>query len=314
MMNILLSDIKKNILITGACGFIGSHLVESLVKSGHKVHAFDLEDIVYPKSGTTPFSKNICNKIEFYTGNIEEPGCLESAIKGAKHIFHLAARSFVPDSWKNPFDFYHTNLLGLANVLETCRQNNCSLTYLSSYVYGEPEYLPIDERHPLKSYNPYSHSKLIAEDICDLYKKNYDLKITIFRPFNVYGPGQNVSFLIPEIIKQAISKEKKIIEVNDLKPKRDYIYIDDLINALILSIDGKDNIYNIGSGYSVSVEDIIKLVLKKSGIKKEYISKEIIRENEIYDVIADVSKAKKELNWSAHTSLEEGIKNCIEYS
>jgi nucleoside-diphosphate-sugar epimerase len=139
------------------------------------------------------------------------------------------------------------------------------------------------------------------------------MKITILRPFNVYGTGQKEVFLIPEIINQLISSEKEIIEVDDLEPKRDYIYIDDLIFALILSINNKDDIYNIGSGYSVSVEDIIKTAIKKSGIEKKYLSRNIKRKNEIYDVVADISKIKNNLHWSLKTPFEKGIENCINY-
>ena len=194
-----------------------------------------------------------------------------------------------------------------------CRKNNCNMTFISSYVYGEPEYLPIDEKHHLKSYNPYTQSKIIAEEICDFYRKNYRFKITVLRPFNVYGPGQKEVFLIPEIIKQLISSEKGIIEVDDLGPKRDYIYIDDLIDALILSINSEDDIYNIGSGYSISVEEIIKIAIKKSGIEKKYHSRNIKRKNEIYDVVADISKIKNKLHWSLKTPFEKGIENCINY-
>jgi len=301
----------KRILVTGACGFIGGHLVKALVNSGYAVIAYDLENSFNITS--CRFSKDISDKIEIFTGNIEDTDSLKKAAEDVGFVFHLAARSFVPDSWKNPLDFYRTNILGTANVLEICRQNNIHLSYLSSYVYGVPEYLPVDEKHPLKSYNPYSQSKLIAEEICDFYHNHYGLKVTIFRPFNVYGPGQNEKFLIPEIIKQVLQKEKEMVEVNDLSPKRDYIFIDDMVEALVLSADGKDGIYNIGSGYSVSVEDLIKMVMKKSGILKKYFSKNITRENEVYDVVADISKVQKALNWSVKTTLEKGIENCILY-
>jgi len=304
---------SKKILITGACGFIGSHLANALIKSGYKINAFDFQNSFSSNSNSLSFFRKNTDKFIFFPGNIEDPKSLNDAVKGVDHVFHLAARSFIPESWKKPYDFYRTNVIGTTNVLDTCRQNNCSLTYLSSYVYGVPAYIPIDEKHPLKSYNPYSHSKLIAEDICDYYKKNYGFKITIFRPFNIYGPGQNGIFLIPEIIEQLVSNEKKILEVNDLNPKRDYLYIDDLINALILSINSKDDIYNIGSGYSVSVEEIIKVAINVSGIGKKYVSKNINRQNEINDVIANISKIKKELGWSVKTTFEEGIKHCIDY-
>lgn len=305
---------EKKVLVTGACGFIGGYLIESLARLGYYIKAFDFKNSFDTKAISNPFSKETLEKLEICTGNIEDFDGIKNIAGDIDHIFHLAARSFVPDSWRSPLAFYQTNLIGVANILEVCRTNNCGLSYISSYVYGEPEYLPIDENHPLKSYNPYSQSKVLAEEICDIYKQYFGLKITVFRPFNVYGPGQNDVFLIPEIIKQLLSIKIDIIEVNDLQPKRDYIYIDDLIEALILSIEGPEDIYNIGSGYSVSVEDIIQTALKVAGIKKKYLSKNIKRKNEIYDVVADISKIKKNLHWSVKTTFEKGIENCINYN
>jgi nucleoside-diphosphate-sugar epimerase len=304
---------KKKILVTGAGGFVGSHLVHTLAGSGSEVNVFDVGNILSSKYKPGLY-KNFPGKITIFPGNVEIPGSLDEAAADADHIIHLAARSFVPDSWENPYDFYRTNVIGTSNVLDLCRRNNCRLTYLSSYVYGDPEYLPIDEKHPLRSYNPYSHSKLIAEDVCRYYKMNYGVKITVLRPFNLYGPGQGSAFLIPEIMAQLVSADTSVIEVNALEPKRDYVYIDDLVRAILLSVDSSDDIFNIGSGFSVSVEEIIKTAIKVSGIEKKYSSRNIKRKNEVYDVVADISKAKKMLGWSPKISLEEGIRKCMDYA
>ena len=278
----------KHILVTGANGFIGNVLVEKLKQNNNLVSVFDthIGDI------SVKNSLNIFNEAKI------------------DNVIHLAARSFVPDSWQNPFDFYQTNVLGTTNVLEFCRNNDCKLTMISSYVYGAPEYLPIDENHPIKSYNPYSQTKIISETICDFYATNFGVKTTIIRPFNVYGPKQAPTFLIPEIITKAFNDE--IIEVMDLKPKRDYIYVDDLVDALIQTLDHPEGIYNIGSGYSISVADIVKTILKIANINKQYTSKQESRKNEIFDVIANIEKAKNELNWKPKTSLESGLLSCIE--
>jgi nucleoside-diphosphate-sugar epimerase len=158
------SNSKKN-LITGARGFIGSHLANALIKSGYKINAFDFQNNSNSNSNSLYFFRENTGKIIFFLGNIEYPKSLDDAVKGVDHVFHLAARSFIPDRWENPYDFYNINVIGTANVLDTCKQNNCSLTYISSYVYGAQEYFPIDEKYSLKSCNPYSHSKLILEDI-----------------------------------------------------------------------------------------------------------------------------------------------------
>jgi len=159
----------KKILITGSGGFIGKALVKRLSGMEYAVTGFDLAD-----------------------GDIAEEGALTHLEKeDIFYVFHLAGKTFVPESWSNPFLFYRTNVLGTANVLEFCRKTGAGLTYVSSYLYGKPEYLPVDEKHPVKAYNPYSHSKLVAEELCRYYREQFPLGISILRPFNVYGPGQS---------------------------------------------------------------------------------------------------------------------------
>ncbi len=279
----------SNILVTGSAGFIGRALVSRFRGEGHRVFAFDTEqgDI------TVEHSLDI-----FYNDGIE-------------HVFHLAGKTFVPESWSDPFAFFNVNLMGTVNVLEFCRTTGAGLTYVSSYLYGEPSYLPIDEDHPLKSYNPYSQSKIIADQTCRFYALNYHIPVCIFRPFNAYGPGQSNRFLIPEIISKVMDPSVAVVEVMDLKPRRDYIYIDDLVDALDLSIGKPHGIYNIGSGTSYSVEDIIKIVMQFSGITKPYHAKAMTRPNEIYDLFADTTNAKEHLQWLPKTSFADGIRNCL---
>lgn len=277
------------ILVTGSSGFIGSALVKQLREKGHEVTEFDVgQGDITSAHSLLPYTD-----------------------KGIHHVFHLAGKTFVPESWKNPFGFYQVNVMGTVNSLEFCRKTDIPLTYLSSYLYGEPDYLPIDENHPVKSYNPYSHSKVMADFTCQFYARHYDVPITIFRPFNAYGPGQPNQFLINEIISSVMNPAIPVVEVMDLRPKRDYIYIDDLVRALILSMGKPHGIYNLGSGYSKSVEEIILLVLKYTGICKAYHSKAEMRPNEIFDLFADIRKAGRELEWFPEISFEDGIERCI---
>ena len=201
--------------------------------------------------------------------------------------------------------------MGTSTVLEFCRETGAKLTYVSSYLYGKPDYLPIDELHPVKVYNPYNHSKNVAEEICRFYNENFRTGVIILRPFNAFGPGQKGQFIIPEIIAQVLDPNVKTVEVMDLRPKRDYIYIDDLVEALVLSANAKEGIYNVGSGYSVSVEDIIRLVFELTGIQKPYASKNAERQNEIFDLYADITKISKAFNWQPGTSFRDGISGCI---
>ena len=279
----------RDILVTGSRGFIGRHLVERLKGlPDFNVFEYDMDD-----------------------GDISKDPLV---FKGINHVFHLAARTFIPESWERPFDFYDVNIKGTLNALELCRRQGAGLTYISAYVYGQPENLPITEGHALKPNSPYMHSKVMAESLCEFYSKNYGVRISVLRPFNVYGPGQKEPFLIPRIINQVLDKERDRIEVTDIYPKRDYLYISDLIEALTLTIntDRSFSVYNVGSGYSMSVGEILNTIFNVSKIKKPIVSKDIRRKNEVMDVIADISKIKRELNWCPLTGFSDGIKKILQ--
>lgn len=279
----------KKILITGSNGFIGSVLKRKLLSIGYEISGIDLPD------------------------DITEPGTFVNFEKhNIDHVFHLAAKTFVPDSWMDPQLFYRTNLLGTLNVLEFCRKNNTSLTYVSAYLYGQPQRLPISEKDPIQHGNPYAHTKYLAEQMCEFYSKEFGVNTIIIRPFNVYGVGQSEKFLIPSIIKQAL--EEETIKVKHLAPRRDYIYLDDLIDALILSMSSskKYAVYNIGSGTSVSVEEVISTVKQIIGTNKKVISGNTIRRNEINDVVADISQANRDLGWFPRKTFIEGLKEMVE--
>ena len=279
----------KTILVTGASGFIGSALVNQLKLSGFNILEFNssMGDIV---------------EFDFST---------EYKDKKIQHIFHLASKTFVPDSWENPIDFYKTAVIGTGNILELCREQNIPLTFVSAYLYGLPEKLPICENDKIKSNNPYAHSKYLAEELCKFYAEYYSVKITIARPFNIYGKKQKDIFLIPYIIDQVLNNDD--INVKDLNPKRDYIYLDDLIDGLIKTLDKTNNfsIYNFGSGTELSVSEIIKVVQNVAGMNKKVISEKNERKNEIMNVIADISKAENDLDWKPKFKFEDGIREII---
>ena len=279
----------KRILVTGADGFIGRKLTERLIAEGYEVTGFDLRH------------GDICEK-DALEKNVELP---------VDYTFHLAGKTFVPDSWNDPQDFYRVNVLGTLNVLEFCRRSGSGLTFVSSYVYGKPEYLPVDEKHPVKPFNPYSHSKIIAEELCRYYCDEFGIESCILRPFNIYGPGQSDRFLIPEIIKKVLDPSTEVVEINYERPKRDFLYIDDLICALIKTMTAPRTFYNIGRGESISVKDLICFVFSITGISKQIISLGKERQMEIFDLYADIKKISHDLSWKQKTLLSEGLKLSI---
>lgn len=277
------------VLVTGGSGFIGKRVILALNQSG---------------------IETVCHSS--YDGDISSPDCFDKLdITDVKHCIHLAGKVFVPKSWEIPQQFYLVNVMGTENVLELCHTHNIHMIYVSSYVYERPRTLPISEDFPVGAVNPYAHSKLLAESLCRFYAEKFNVRSTIVRPFNVYGKGQNNQFLIPSIINQAISQ--KYIEVLDINPCRDYIYVDDLAKALIsmLSCESLFEIYNVGSGISYSVAEIIEKVQNILNSNKEVRCKNVERWNEISDVRADCSKIKTHLGFSPSFTMEQGLTEII---
>lgn len=280
---------KKRILVTGSDGFIGRHLVSRLGKEEAKVMALD-------------------SKTDIRRWN-EVKNVVKTA-KGTDIVFHLAAITYIPFCWKNPRVIYETNVLGTLNILELCRLSQAKkMVFMSSYVYGVPKYLPVDENHPVEPTNPYSESKKLAEELCKAYYEDYGLNTVILRPFNVYGEGQSSNFLIPSIVQQVL--KKKQVRLKDPIPKRDFLYIADMVEVFLKAglYEGRGwEIFNIGAGESYSVKEIVAKVIKIHGKKVRVVYSKERRKGEIMDVVADISKAKKELGWCPQTGIEEGLR------
>ena len=273
---------NKSVLVTGADGFIGAHLVRALRAAGHVVVTHTRRQ-----------------------GDIRN--CLLN-FEGVGHVFHLAARTFVPESWSAPLGFYEVNLLGTVNVLEYCRASGASLTMVSSYVYGVPSRLPIAEDEPLCAFNPYSHTKILAEETGLYYQRQFGVPLTIVRPFNIYGPGQNRRFLIPTILNQAVDPRQATIVVADLRPRRDYIFIADLIDLLVRTAFRREGgIFNAGSGSSWGVGEVIVMVNGLLPVPKPVHANGPMRPDEVIDVIADISRARHEFGWAPQVTLLDGL-------
>jgi len=277
------------IAITGSSGFVGSHLTKKLKELGADTICLDIKNGI-----------DITNWEKVRT------------IGRFDTLVHLAAKSYVPDSYKYPRDFYYPNLVGTLNVLELCRIHKSKMVFVSSYVYGVPKYLPIDEKHPTAAFNPYAQTKIIGEQLCSDYYTHFGVPTVILRPFNIYGEGQNENFLIPTIIKQV--KTGKIL-LNDLRPKRDYIYIDDFIDLLVKIIERNQTgceIFNAGTGVSYSVGELANLICSLLKNNTVIESKNQERKNEVLETRADITKAKKLLNWTPKVTIDEGLQKLKE--
>ncbi len=277
------------ILITGGGGFIGKVLNSYLVKFDYDV--LSLGDEI---------------KIDLVN---------ELSVKKLPKfdvIIHLGAKSFVPDSFSQPDFFYKNNINSTINVLEKAKTDNSKVIFLSTYVYGHPDYLPINENHKVSPLNPYTESKYICERLCVAYNRDFGVPITIFRPFNVYGPGQASSFFIPQVLNQLSGK---IINLKDSRPRRDFIYVDDVVNAIEKSIFldplGGVYVFNLATGVSTSVRDIVEIILKYSHQKPEVIFSNEYRKGEILDTVADITRIKSTLNWNYKYDIELGLKSVV---
>ena len=277
---------SKSLLVTGAEGFIGSHLVKALRASGFVVLTHSRRQ-----------------------GDIKD---CHLSFEGVGHVFHLAARTFVPDSWAAPLSFYEANLLGTVNVLEFCRAQAASVTLMSSYVYGPPARLPVSEIEPLRAFNPYSHTKILAEETGLYYQRQFGVPVTIVRPFNIYGPGQDRRVLIPTILTQAVDPGQKAIVVADLRPRRDYLFVADLIDLLTRTAFRKEGgIFNAGSGSSWGVGDVIALVNGLLKVPKPVRVEGPVRTAEVNEVIADISRARLEFGWVPRVTIRDGLSDTL---
>lgn len=277
----------SSILITGANGFIGRHLVRSLEAADFQVRA------VNSSNGDISLSETWAG---FPSSNL---------------VIHLAAQSSVPASWECPPDFVRTNCLGITYALEYCRRYQAKLIFLSSYMYGDTGSDAIAETAPVSTKNPYALTKQFSEQLCELYSNRFSLETRILRPFNVYGPQQSATFLIPKIVREAQTLGK--VHVKDLEPRRDYVYIDDVVTAIMKLIDysGPHRIFNIGTGRSHSVRDVIQTVQSLLRCPIVVTNEDVRRPGEIMDSVANIELARRELGWIPRFSLSDGLARMI---
>lgn len=276
-------------LIIGSNGFLGKSLCNRFKKSGDEFICMNSE------------SAGVLNPSNFQRLNDSE----------ISHVYHLGSKTYVPDSWEHPADFLQVISEGTLNVLKFCHLKKVPLTFVSAYIYGNQVDQPIKENTQPSKSNPYAHSKLIAEKYCEFYRDFMDLKVNILRPFNIYGPSQDNKFFIPSLLNQALTKPT--VKLENVITKRDFIFSEDVTDALIASEHFIENgsTYNVGSGISYSIEDIIQIIGEKIGKKLIIETENNIRKNEILNTVASVEKIKNDLGWYSKHTIHQGLELTI---
>lgn len=308
----------EKVLVTGAGGFIGSHLVEELVKQGNSVRAFIKYNSRNYWGNLELLEKEIRDSVEVISGDITDPFYVEKAVKGVDAVFHLAALIAIPYSYHAPENFVRVNVNGTLNILQACLRHDVKrLIHTStSEVYGTALYVPIDEKHPLQAQSPYSATKISADKIVESFYLTYSLPIVIIRPFNTFGPRQSARAVIPTIIGQALSNNS-VIRIGSSDPVRDFTFVKDTVAGFIkgaVSNDAVGKVINLGTGSGISIGELVSLIMKCTNITKEVkVDKERIRpsNSEVMKLICDNKLAKKILDWKPEYSLEKGLEETI---
>ncbi len=310
---------SKRVLVTGAAGFIGSHLVEALVRRGHTVKAL----VHYNSTGNIAnlryAPKDVLGAVEIVFGDVRDDYFCEKTTKGIDVIFHLAALIGIPYSYVAPVSYVGTNVAGTVNLLNACLRNGVSqyLHTSTSEVYGSALYTPIDEKHPLQGQSPYSASKIGADKLVESYTRSFDLNATTIRPFNTFGPRQSLRAVVPTIVTQALAS--KTIRIGSLHPKRDLTFVTDTAQAFVAAAGRSDlrgETINVGTGVHYSIEDVIAAVGRVLGAKLAVVEEEErIRpeRSEVVELLCDNTKAKELLGWAPTYDLERGLREVVAF-
>ncbi len=314
-------DLKgKNILVTGACGFIGSHLVERLVELGAQVRAFVYYNALNRWGWLDTLPEEKLKEFEVFTGDVRDLNCIKRSMDGVDVVFHLAALIGIPYSYISPESYVDTNIKGTLNVLQAAREVGVAkvIHTSTSEVYGTAQYVPIDERHPLQGQSPYSATKIGADMLVESFCRSFDLPVAICRPFNTYGPRQSARAIIPTIITQMMAK-KEHVHLGNTDTTRDFNYVTDVVEGFIKIAESEKaigEVINIGSGYEISISALVQKISELLGRNLE-VQTDASRirppSSEVYRLCADNSKAKNLTGWEPKIELDEGLVRTAEW-
>ncbi|MDI6853491.1 MAG: SDR family NAD(P)-dependent oxidoreductase [Deltaproteobacteria bacterium] len=309
----------KKVFVTGAGGFLGSHLVERLVSLGAQVRALVRYNSRNDQGLLELLPPEIKENVAVVAGDLTDPHSINRALNGIEVVFHLAALIAIPYSYIAPAQYVAVNCGGTLNLLEAALAQGVErfIHTSTSEVYGTAQYIPIDENHPLRGQSPYAASKIGADKLAESYHLSFGLPVVTVRPFNTYGPRQSARAVIPAIISQALNG--KVIHLGSLEPKRDLNYVSDTINGFIHAATRSRAIgqtINLGTGEAVSIGDLTRKIIALIGVEKEIvISSERCRpeNSEVWHLQCNNSKAQEILEWRPKVSLEEGLQRTIDY-
>lgn len=309
----------KKVLVTGADGFIGSHLTETLVKKGYQVRSF----VFYNSFGTwgwlDTLPASVMSQVEIFQGDVRDPNGVYEAMVGCDAVFHLAALIAIPFSYHSPDTYVDTNIKGTLNVLQAARKLGTRVLVTStSEVYGTALYVPIDEKHPYQGQSPYSATKIGADRLAESFYRSFDLPVTIVRPFNTYGPRQSARAVIPTIITQLLSGKEEI-KLGSLTPTRDFNYVKDTANGFIAIYESEKTIgeeINIATQKEISIGELAQELVRQINPNANIICDEQRlrpEKSEVNRLLGCNEKIKKLTDWTPQFTFEQGLKETIDF-
>lgn len=308
------------VLVTGADGFIGSHLVEKLVIEGKKVRAFVFYNSFNNWGWLDTLPQEIMNEVEVFSGDVRDPNGVREALKDMDEVYHLAALIAIPFSYHSPDSYVDTNIKGTLNILQAARDFNTSriIVTSTSEVYGTARYVPIDENHPFQGQSPYSATKIGADRLAESFYRSFDLPITIVRPFNTYGPRQSARAVIPTIITQLLSGKKEL-QLGSLTPTRDFNYVKDTVNGFIEIARAESTIgeeINIATQQEISIGELAEELISQINPNAKIISDEQRlrpEKSEVNRLLGSNEKIRRLTNWQPQYSFQNGLTETIEF-
>lgn len=309
-----------SILVTGADGFIGSHLTEELVKRGYQVKAFVYYNSFNSWGWLDTLPEDIMKNVEIFQGDVRDPNGVEEAMKEADAVFHLAALIAIPFSYHSPDTYVDTNIKGTLNILQAARKLDITRVIITSTseVYGTALYVPIDEKHPFQGQSPYSATKIGADRLAESFYRSFQLPVTIVRPFNTYGPRQSARAVIPTIITQLLAGKEEI-KLGALTPTRDFNYVKDTVNGFIEIYKSDKTIgeeINIATQKEISIEELAQELIRQINPNAKIIcDEERLRpeRSEVNRLLGCNEKILRLTKWKPEYTLQVGLKNTIDF-